>query len=160
MGKSKKKEVSTNFSNPLESEQDEEHGRPVQTTSGSSSALSVSLRDVVAAIAIIMSLIAIATTPGSDDFVDKADYDALKATVVALQSQATDIAVHPETLASNVASVRRQLQSKGNFNCKVVDFCAQTGLASLQSQVDELDATLMGAHFMCATGLEDLTWSA
>jgi hypothetical protein len=86
--------------------------------------LSVSLRDVVAAIAITMSLIAIATTP------DKADYDALKATVAGLQSQGADTAIHPKTPgASDVASVRR-LQTKENFNCKVVDFCAQTGLAT------------------------------
>jgi hypothetical protein len=139
---SKKESGSTPFSNPVRDTDsvDEEQGEgSVQTglRGSSASAPSVSWRDVVAAIAIIMSLIAIAITPGSDDFVDKADYDALKAdygalkaTVVALQSQATDIAVHPKTPASDVASVRRQLQSKGNLNCKVVDFCAQTGLAT------------------------------
>jgi hypothetical protein len=153
---SKKESDSTPFSNPVrdtDSVDEEQGGGSVQTGLRGSSAPSVSWRDVVAAIAIIMSLIAIAITPGSDDFVDKADYDALKAdygalkaTVVALQSQATDIAVHPKSPASDVASVRRQLQSKGNLNCKVVDFCAQTGLASLQSQVDELDAAPTAAE--------------
>jgi hypothetical protein len=67
MGKTTKEDA-TNFSNPLESEDEEQGVGSEQTSSGSSSVMSASVPLIVAAVAIVMAMIAIAMTQGVDDY--------------------------------------------------------------------------------------------
>jgi hypothetical protein len=167
MGSKSKEDTTSTTKNPLESEDEEQGGEMSQIlTSGTSSVMSASLPQLIlAGAALSIAVVTFAISPSSSDCVDKADYDALKATVAALQSQSADITVYLETnLTSNVAclvSVRR-LQSGKQSECKVVDWCAQTGLASLQSQVDGLSTLhtqvdglagiIEGGHIQCSDG--------
>ena len=154
MGKSKKKEDSTNFSNPLESEDEEQGGGSGQTSPGSSPAMSASVALIVAAVAIFMALVAIAITPGSDDYVDKADYDALKATVVAMQSQSTDIAILETRQASDIAAVRSDitavqsqvagLSTSADVAAAVAPLAAASDVTALQTDVASLQSTVGG----------------
>ena len=162
MGSKSKEDTTSTTKNPLESEDEEQGGEMSQIlTSGTSSVMSASLPLILAGAALSIAVVTFAMSPSSSDCVDKADYDALKATVAALQSQSADITVLETNLTSDVASVRR-LQSGKQPECKVVDWCAQTGLASLQSQVDGLPTLqtqvdglagiIEGGHIQCSDG--------
>jgi hypothetical protein len=167
MGKSKSKnDESKSFDNPVSEESSSDSPAGGGGGGSSSSAL---LGLICGGVALVTALIALATAPSTDEFVSKADHDALKATVARLQSQSdatqatvaslptgADLAVLP-TNADLAAAVATAASSS--------DLTAlQNDLAGLQTQVaglpseEELTATqtqvaqLMGAHFLCANG--------
>jgi hypothetical protein len=112
--------------------------------SGSSSRLSVP--SILASVAILIAVCTYALAPTSDDFVNKADYDTLKATVEAMQSQSTDIAVLETRLASDLASVRSDVTAVwSDMTVMQSDVTAvQSDVTAVQSDVAAVQTTVAG----------------
>lgn len=125
------------FPNPVADDGDTTSSA-VDSSGGSSLAL---LALICGGIALVTALIGVGTAPSAEEFVSKAEYDALKAS---LQGRSTAT----ETTVAN-------LPTHADVAAAVATAASSADLAALQNELTTAQAQvaqLMAAHFMCANG--------